>query len=293
MAQISIVPGENIGKNFIPPEYLPKGEDEFYQRNKQVAHPEPEWRHLKVDEVERLVKNSNSAENWDNLLVTDEFDTSLIKNTRFFGLVRIGRVRNITLQHHDLRMPAGITNSLIISCDIGDDVAIHNVHYLAHYIIGNQNILFNIEEMHTTDHAKFGNGILKEGEPEDVRIWLDLINEAGGRSILPFDGMITADAYLWAKYVDDQPLQENLKKITQNSFDYRRGYYGTTGKHCVIKNSSILKDVKVGSDCYIKGANKLKNLTINSSEEENTQIGEGVELVNGIIGYGCKIFYGS
>ncbi|MBS3769253.1 MAG: DUF4954 family protein [Bacteroidales bacterium] len=293
MAQISIVPGENMGKNFIPPEYLPKGEDEFYQRNKQVAHPEPEWRHLKVDEVERLVKNSNSAENWDNLLVTDEFDTSLIKNTRFFGLVRIGRVRNITLQHHDLRMPAGITNSLIISCDIGDDVAIHNVHYLAHYIIGNQNILFNIEEMHTTDHAKFGNGILKEGEPEDVRIWLDLINEAGGRSILPFDGMITADAYLWAKYVDDQPLQENLKKITQNSFDYRRGYYGTTGKHCVIKNSSILKDVKVGSDCYIKGANKLKNLTINSSEEENTQIGEGVELVNGIIGYGCKIFYGS
>ena len=41
-----------------------------------------------------------------------------------------------------------------------------------------------------------------------------------------------------------------------------------------------------------KGANKLKNLTINSSEEEPTQIGEGVELVNGIIGYGCHIFYG-
>jgi len=31
---------------------------------------------------------------------------------------------------------------------------------------------------------------------------------------------------------------------------------------------------------------------INSSEAENTQIGEGVELVNGIVGYGCRIFYG-
>ena len=36
----------------------------------------------------------------------------------------------------------------------------------------------------------------------------------------------------------------------------------------------------------------MKNLTINSSPEEPTQIGEGVELVNGIIGYGCHIFYG-
>jgi hypothetical protein len=83
-----------------------------------------------------------------------------------------------------------------------------------------------------------------------------------------------------------------LKKITQNSVDNRRGFYGTTGNHCVIKNSLTLKDVKVSSYCYIKGANKLKNLTINSSEAEPTQIGEGVELVNGIIGYGCHIFYG-
>ena len=58
------------------------------------------------------------------------------------------------------------------------------------------------------------------------------------------------------------------------------------------KNSRILKDVKIGPCCYIKGANKLKNLTINSSPEEPTQIGEGVELVNGIIGPGCHVFYG-
>src|SRR5690606_23073449 len=97
---------------------------------------------------------------------------------------------------------------------------------------------------------------------------------------------------LWAKYVDDKALQDNLKKITQESVDSRRGYYGTIGNYSVVKNSSILKDVKIGSNCYIKGANKLKNLTINSTKEEPTQIGEGVELVNGIIGYGCHIFYG-
>jgi hypothetical protein len=292
MDKVLIVPPENIGKNFIPSEYLPSDKDEYYQRNKQSIPPESGWRHLRSDEVERLVKNDNTADNWDEILVTDQFDTNQIKNTRFFGLVRIGCLRNVILQHHDLRVPSGITNSLIIACDIGDDVAIHNVHYLAHYIIGDRSILFNIQEMHATDHAKFGNGIIKEGESENVRTWLDLMNETGCRRILPFDGMITADAYLWAKYIDDTDLQENLKKITQNSIDNHRGYYGTTGSHCVIKNSLIVKDVKISSYCYIKGANKLKNLTINSSEEEPTQIGEGVELVNGIIGYGCHIFYG-
>lgn len=292
MDELTIVSSENIGRNFIPSQYIPEGKDEYFQRNKQVTPPGAGWRHLQSDEIERLVKNDNTADDWDDLLVTDQFDPGLIKNTKFFGLVRIGRLRDVVLQHHDLRVPAGITDSLIISCDIGDDVAIHNVHYLAHYIIGNSCILFNIQEMHTTDHAKFGNGILKEGEPENVRTWIDLMNETGCRQVLPFDGMITADAYLWAKYVDDLALQANLKEITQNSMDKHRGYYGTTDNRCVVKNSLILKDVKIGSDCYIKGANKLKNLTINSSEKEPTQIGEGVELVNGIIGYGCHIFYG-
>jgi hypothetical protein len=120
-----------------------------------------------------------------------------------------------------------------------------------------------------------------------------VMNETGSRRILPFDGMITADAYLWAKYRDDKALQNKLIEITQNNFDNRRGSYGTVGSQCVIKNSRVIKDVKVGDCCYIKGANKLKNLTINSSESEITQIGEGVELINGIIGFGCHVFYGS
>ncbi|MBQ2536322.1 MAG: DUF4954 family protein, partial [Bacteroidaceae bacterium] len=267
------------------------GHDEYYYRNQQVKKPEGGWRHLHTDEIERLVKNSNSATNWDDIWVTDEFDTNMVHNNHFFGMVRIGRINRKVLQYHDLRVPVGISNSSIISCDIGDDVAIHDVHYMANYIIGDRSILFNIQEISTTDHSKFGNGTIKEGEPEDVRVWLEVMNEIGSRKILPFDGMITADAYLWAKYTDDTKLQERLKEITQASVDFHRGYYGTIGESCVIKNCWILKDAKVGPHCYIKGASKLKNITINSSEEEPSQIGEGVILVNGVTGYGCRIFY--
>jgi hypothetical protein len=293
MDNVSILPANSIGRNFIPKEFIPSGKDEYCHRNTQVPWPLNRWRRLRTDEVELLVQNNNTSDNWNEIFVTDPFDPKRIKNTAFFGLVRIGRIQNVLLEHHDLQVSVGITNSTIIACDIGDNAAIHHVRYLAHYIVGDQCMLLNIDEMHTTNHAKFGNGIIKEGEHEDVRVWLELMNEAGCRRVLPFDGIIPADAYLWAKYRDDIALQDKLLTITQNSFDNHRGFYGTVENQCVIKNSGILKDVKIGSHCYIKGANKLKNLTINSSEDEPTQIGEGVELVNGIIGYGCHIFYGS
>jgi carbonic anhydrase/acetyltransferase-like protein (isoleucine patch superfamily) len=282
---VSIRPPGGMGKGFIPV-------DEYRHRDAQAPWPKERWRHLEADEIERLEVNGNDSDAWEEVLVTDGFDTDRIRNTRFFGMVRIGTVRDVVLEHHDLRVPAGITNSVLTACDIGDDAAVHNVAYMAHVIVGDRSILMNIDEMHATNHAKFGNGIVKEGEPEDVRVWLDLMNETGCRSVLPFDGIIPADAYLWAKYRDDAALQEKLKTITQNGFDASLGCYATVGDQCVIKSCRILKDVKIGPHCYIKGANKLKNLTINSSEAEPTQIGEGVELVNGIVGYGCRVFYG-
>jgi hypothetical protein len=292
MDNVSIQPSGSIGRNFIPAEFLPSGKDEYHLRNTQVGRSPQQWRHLQADELEKLVKNGNTSSDWDEVLVSEEFEPTLIRNTQFFGLVRIGRLRNIVLEHHELTISSGISDSFIVACDIGDDVAIHGVRYLSHFIIGDRCILANVDEMNTTNHAKFGNGIVKEGEDENVRVWLDLMNETGCRKVLPFDGMIPADAYLWAKYRDDKALQGKLKEITQKRFDSRRGYYGTVGEQCVIKNCRILKDVKIGSYCYIKGANKLKNLTINSSAKEPVQIGEGVELVNGIIGFGCHIFYG-
>ena len=187
MDQVIVHPLENLGRNFIPQKYLPKGKDEYYIRNRQIPWPIENWRKLKADEIDRLVKNGNTSDKWDDILVSEEFNPALVKNNEFYGLIRIGRMNNVILEHHDLQVSVGISNSTIVSCDIGDDVAIHHVRYLAHYIIGNKCILINIDEMHTTNHAKFGNGILKEDESEDVRISLNVINETGSRCIHPFD----------------------------------------------------------------------------------------------------------
>jgi len=271
-----------------------------------------DWRRLKPEEINTLENNRNFCANWDDFLVSDSFDPSLIRDSYFYGLVRIGVLRNVYLKHHDFCVTAGIRNSTIISCDIGDDSAVQNCAFVSNYIIGNNCILSEVNELQTTNHAKFGNGVIKDGEDEDVRVWIDVMNEAGGRSILPFEDMIAADAYLWASYRDDTALTEKLTEMTQEQYRLSgclkdsaetvmrnndtgafRGIYGTIGNGSVIKSCSIIKDTKVGECAYIKGVNKLKNITILSSEEEPTQIGEGVEMVNGIIGYACNVFYGS
>jgi len=306
---MTVLPLDCHGYGFIPPEYIPSGADEYWLRNAQQTELlskketgqsdfqkldlQEYWRKLKLEEIEILVKNRNFCPDWNNFFVRDPFDPSLFCDSNFYGLIRIGATQSAALKHHDFCIPVGIRRSTIISCDIGDNTAIQECAYISHYIIGDNCILSRVDEIQTTNHAKFGNGIIKDGEDEEVRVWIDVMNEAGGRSILPFEDMIAADAYLWAAYRDDTGLTKKLTEITQKQYGSFRGKYGIIGSGTVIKSCAIIKDTTVGECAYIKGSNKLKNITILSSAEERTQIGEGVEMVNGIVGYACNAFYGS
>ncbi|MBB6482324.1 DUF4954 family protein [Spirochaeta isovalerica] len=290
MNDIKMVQLKSLGFNFTDKKYLPENADEFTIRFRQA--PAREYRQLSHDEIGILKSRGNTADNWNNILVTENFSPNRVINNKFYGLNRIGDIDDVYLDFHDLHQPAGIYDSTIVSCDIGSNAALSNVNYISHYIVGDGAIILNVNEMLTTDHAKFGNGIVKDGEDESVRIEIELSNENGNRAVLPFDTMISGDAWLWSKFRDDRALMNRLKEITQNSFDSSRAYYGTIGEFTVIKNCRIIKDVKVGSHAYIKGCNKLKNLTVNSSLKSSTQLGEGIELVNGIVGYGCRAFYG-
>ena len=122
MNEVRILPTQRLGRSFLPAELLPPGKDEYYLRNEQSSRPAESWRHLRADEIEALVKNANTCDDWDRFLVSDPFDPRLIKNSEFSGLVRLGRLERVILEHHDLQMPAGITDSVVISCDLGDNV---------------------------------------------------------------------------------------------------------------------------------------------------------------------------
>lgn len=244
-------------------------------------------------EIEVLEANLNSStqKDWKNLFVTDTFEPNRIWQSRFSGTVVIGNLGLATLQYHDLILETGIYNSFITSCIIGNDVCIRDVHFLANYTIGNRVILFNIQEMSCTTHSKFGNGWLKKDEPEENRIWMEIANENGGRKVLAFEDILPADAYIWSRQRADTKLMQRFVELTEFDNDKATPTYGIVEDDAVIKNTSLIKDAKIGSCAYIKGAFKLKNITVLSNEKAPCQIGEGVEMVNGIMGYGSKAFY--
>ena len=253
-------------------------------------------RKLTPVEIYTLIQNRNisSDPDWQNVYVSSEsdgFDPSLIIQSEFNGLVVLGKLRPATLKYHDLELRTGVYRSVLYNVTIGDDCVVHNVGYLSNYKIGSRVMLFNIQEMSCTPHSKFGEGILKEGEPEENRIWIEVGNENGKRSVLAFKDMIPADAYLWSRYREDSALMKRFVEFTEAGNDRKTNTVGIVEDDVVIKNSTLLKDAFIGSFAYIKGAFKLKNITILSSEQEPSQIGEGVEMVNGIMGYGSRVFY--
>lgn len=165
-------------------------------------------RHLTQAEVEILEKNNNHNvdPSWNNFYVEDEdgsFDPNLIHLSFFSGYIILGKIFSATLKYNDLRLECGIRRSRLSNVVTGDLCVIRNVYYLDNYRLGNRVILFNIQEMCCTNHSKFGNGILKKGEPEDHRVWIGVGNENDGRAVLPFEDMIPADAYIWSHYRDD------------------------------------------------------------------------------------------
>lgn len=274
----SVVPLAKLGDGFVPPSNRPANT----------------WRALRAEEIDELVRLGNTSDDWQNVRVADPFNPTAVRGCQFFGLVRIGRQsEHSALEDNGLRVPVGLANSRIVSCDLGDDVAISNVRHMAHMIVGDGCWLTDIDELYTTPAARFGQGCLKDGEPESARGWLELINEGGNRHVLAFADMTAGDAYLWAKYRDDAALLARLQEITQRSFDSRPGMYGTIGDGCVIRSSRILRDVNIGPCARIEGANRLEDLTVHSTPEEPTQIGDGVELVSGIVGRGCRVLFGA
>lgn len=268
-------------KNNLPPENLLKGK-----------------RHLTPHEIYILIQNRNisSDSDWQNIYVSEEegeFSPYQIVQSEFNGWVILGNLKDATLKFHDLELKTGVYNSVLQNVVVGNDCVINNVSYLCNYHIGERVMLFNIQEMSCTCHSKFGEGILKEGEPEKNRIWIGVGNENGNRSVLAFTDMIPADAYLWSRYREDKKLMQRFVELTEFTNDKKNNTFGIVDDDTVIKNCTLIKDVKVGKHAYIKGAFKLKNISVLSSEDEQSQIGEGVELVNGIMGYGSRVFYQS
>ncbi|HEY0355736.1 MAG TPA: DUF4954 family protein, partial [Flavisolibacter sp.] len=133
MNEIVKQPLNCIGYDFIDAQYLPAGKNEYHLRDLQNRSG-INYRSLSAYEIEVLVRNNNTSDNWNNIRVSDAFNPELVKHCKFYGLVRIGKLEPVSLRYHNVCLPVGLYSSTIISCDFGDNVIVNNVNYMSHYI---------------------------------------------------------------------------------------------------------------------------------------------------------------
>ena len=223
---------------------------------------ETRYRNLTASEIEQLERSGNCAENWSAVKVTDQFSVSCLHGNCFDGEVRLGAITSGKVKDGDLTLREGIYNSTLADVTVGDHPAIHNVHMLSNYTLGDNVLLFNIDEMTCTADAK------------EVA-WLEPMNENGGRRILPFSGMTIGDAYMWARYRGRKRLMERLEQMTYETLGTAEGRYGRVGDNCVIKNTKT-----------------LHNVSVRSKADDPSRIEGCIVLSDGVVGYGCTIEHG-
>jgi len=244
------------------------------------------YRALTTDEIAQLERQGNtSVGGWDGVRVAAVgFDAGRVRGCFFDGIVDIGALSKRCLKYGDISLRTGLYGSRFSGIvTIGEDAAIHNLLSCANQQIGDSVLIFGVNEISTGNWAGLGTSM----DPA-LRNPIELINENGGRSVLPFPGMTCTDAYIWAKFRGDNEL---LAKLTDMTYAAHRGLYGFAiiGSNAVIVNAKAIRGALIGPSAVVDGAELIRNSTVLSDAGEPTFIGTGVQIRDSVIGYGNRI----
>ena len=237
------------------------------------------YRHLTPEEINSLISKGCSAQSWDSVKVAwGENDyTPYINNAKFSGEVNLGKFDDTTICPSNVEIHSGIENAMVHNVTLGDNCIIKNVkEYIANYTIGNGAYISNVDLIYMEDTSSFGNGV-------DVSV----LDETGSREVVITDQLTSQMAYIVAMYPYN--IGRKLNGIAEKYGDAQADTIGKIGNNVKIQGCGIIKGVKIGDNCVIRGAAKLINGTIKS----NSHIGHGVIAEDFIICEGSRVEDGS
>ncbi|MDR2591497.1 MAG: DUF4954 family protein [Chitinispirillales bacterium] len=250
-----------------------------------AERPADRYRALTSKETARLEGQGNTAANWGDVRVAVKgFDADRVRGCRFEGRISIGAFNKDRLQYGNISLKTGLYNSHFNNICIDDDVAIHNLLFSINQHISDSVLIFGVNEISSAVGATFGMSV-----DADHQYPINVINENGGRAILPYPGMTCTDAYLWAKFRDDGELLAKLTEMTYAACRYLCPKAAIIADNAVIINTRAVRDTLIGPSTVVDGAELISNSTVLSDGDEPTFIGPAVQIRSSIIGYGNKI----
>jgi len=242
-----------------------------------------EFRNLSATEISQLIQQGCMASGWDQVLVSQKFNTNNVRNTQFSGSVRIGDTSGTVEFSGGITRNCGIYNASIHNCTIGDHVYINQItNYIANYDICDHVILENIEICFIGGATSFGNGIK-----------VSTLDETGGRGVMIYDKLSAHLAYFLAWYKHRHCLIEELESKITAYAESVKSSRGTIGHHSVIRNCRSIKNIKFGPYSQILGCTRLDNGSVNSNEFAPVKLGAGIIVENFIVASGAEISDGA
>ena len=237
------------------------------------------YRKLTSQEIEVLRRQMCTASDWNQIEVAEDFNPEYVSYTRFSGRIRIGAFRKEFVLAGGIRKHSGLYHTTLHNVTVGDDCCIENVkNYIANYEIGHDTFIENVDIILTDGVSSFGNGV-------EVAV----LNETGGREVLIYDRLTAQTAYVMALYRHRPEMIARLREMIGRYVESISSSVGTIGSNVVIVDSGYIKNVKVGDNCEIAGASRLKNGSINSNAAAPVLVGVGVIGDDFIISSGSTV----
>ena len=235
-----------------------------------------EYRKLAPREIEILGKHHCIATDWALVQVKDPFDPDHIDHVRFSGPVRIGKTGNPSDQNP--AEPAGLYDSSISRCTIGDYVRISDVKMLHGYTVEDGAVVERVNEISMSGESAFGNGTE-----------IEVLNEGGGRELKIYDELTSQVAYLSVLYRHDRELINALNNLIDSYTASKKSSAGLIGKNARIVNTGVIRDVWIGESAVVDGATLLCDGTLAGSSGDPVIIGGGVYARHFIIHHGSNV----
>ena len=238
-----------------------------------------EYRQLTAQEIEQLKSQGCSAEDWDRVLVADGFNPRYVRFSRFSGDIRLGVFEVGFDLPGGIHKHSGLYNTTLHNVQVGDNTCIEDVsNYIANYHIGDNSFIGNIDSIIVDGVTSFGNGVEAA-----------VLNETGGREVPFYDRLSAQQAYILALYRYRPALVDKIKALIGEYVENVKADFGTIGNNVTIMDTGTIRNVKIGDNCVIEGASRLKNGSINSNAAAPVHIGEGVIADDFIIGSGSSV----
>lgn len=237
------------------------------------------FRTLTQAEIDQLQQQGCSAQSWDTVQVTDNFNPANYRNLRLSGDIRLGATdRQFTLPG-GLTVRSGISDATLHNVSVGNNVYINRVaNYIANYDIDDNTFIENVNQIICTGESSFGIGTE-----------VSVLNETGGREVPIYPRLSAQIAWLVAMYRHKPDMVEALRRLILVEADKARTARGRIGCHARIINTGQITDVNIGDHARVEGAAKLTDGTLAGSEKDPVHVGTNVMASHFILASGAKV----